>query len=306
MSVVTTPAKLLSGDTVGEYDGPEDLLQLRTYATMLASSRAMVPPLYRGSPGDVFALILRARAVNIPVGTALDHIYVNPSTGKAGLSAQLMTLLLSRSGITWTIVEANDQVVRLEFARGVGRRRRKVATVSWTIAEAAVAKLTARDHWRQFPEDCLFARAIARACRRHFSKAVMSMGYTAEEIADGVDATEQPAVDIDPALQEYIDEAESESATPELIRTEILPRAKRKRMAGKQLPDGRTLADALSEIWARKTAVAADQAAQIVTVTPPDPAVLDEPAGTGTLPCGCPTADIIGGRGHGEECSGRP
>ncbi len=314
--------------TLGGYDGPATDEGLERHAVLLATARCTTHPLYRRSPGDCLTLLYRARSLNIPVGVALDQVYINTTVGRAGLSAQLMAALLRRAGVDWEAVVETDQLVELWFYWGAdsiarltrwrrthrGRRPEPRGRVTWRIREAATAGLTKREQWRLWPVDCLWARALARGCRRFFSHLVMGMGYTPEEVHDmgaGYAAPEDldDASQTDPDVQEFLEQANSESATPDLIRSDIIARARKAKLHKHVLPDRRTLEQALMDIWRVKTAAQsaarADAALAGLGDPPADtapPAVFDAPAGEGDLPCRCPAALIIAGNPHLAGC----
>jgi hypothetical protein len=314
MSAVTEAPPLPTPDhllpriaNLGVYTGPTTTADRKAEAELMATARCALHPLYRRSPGDCLTLLYRAEALNIPLGIAIDHIYINTGIGRAGLSAQLMAYLLLRAGIRWRAIQSTDQVVELRFYRG----RKVVGTVQWHIDEAVTAGLTKREHWRLFPNDCLWARAIARACRRFFSDIVMGLGYTPEEVYDmaDVDGTPDETETVAPEVQTLL--ADADTADPDTIRGEITSRARKGKLLGQRLPDGRTMQQALNDAWlaatGRADAVRADGALAQLDTTPVElpAAVLDAPAGAGTLPCGCPTDDIIFGKGHNQEvCRG--
>lgn len=291
--------------TLGAYDGPTSETGMERHAALFATARCAMHPLYRRSPGDCLTLLYRARALNIPVGVALDHVYINTAIGRAGLSAQLMAALLLRAGITWRTPQCTDQIVEMVFYRG----RKKIGAVTWRIREAVAAGLTRREHWQLWPIDCLWARALARGCRRHFSDLVMGMGYTPEELHDmaAAEAAPEEVEQLDPVVQTLLDEATADTTTADAIRNDIVPRAKKAKKLKTTLPDGRTLEQALNEAWlvaaGREAAVHADGAlTQVDPTVPtpdtPDPEVLAAPAGEGEAPCGCPTSALISGAGH--------
>lgn len=316
MSAVTapplpTPDHLLPRiSSIGVYTGPTTTANRISEAELMATARCALHPLYRRSPGDCLTLLYRAEALNIPVGIAIDHVYINTATGRAGLSAQLLAYLLLRAGIRWRALKSTREVVELRFYRG----RKVVGTVEWHIDEAVAAGLTKREHWRLWPNDCLWARAVARGCRKFFSDIVMGLGYTPEEVYDNTDPDAAPdeAQTVSPEVQAVLDEAGADEVTADTIRTQIIPRARKGKLLHERLPDGRTVEQALNDAWlvatAREDAVRADAALTQLGAPAADgvpPEVLDAPAGKGTLPCGCPTDDIIFGKGHNQEvCRG--
>lgn len=297
---LTTPPPLPAG--LLRYDGPTDFHDMERAAQLLATAKTAVHPRYRTRPGDCLTLLFRARALDVPVGVAFDHIYVNDAVGKSGLSAQLMGALLRRAGITWEPVTANTQTVKLVFFRHTtdarGRRRRhKLGASEWTMIQAKDAGLTRFTHWQMFPEDCLRARALARGCRHLFPDVVMGMGYTPEEVrlagADGDTLPTDGNPDAIPAeVQEFLDEAATEGTTVDNIRRDIIKRAKRANLLDYGLPDGQTLQQALHAACLLALSRASDEA----LATPPaqsEPTVADAPAGTGNLPCNCPAEHVI-------------
>jgi hypothetical protein len=296
---------------LGGYDGPTDAAGRHEEAKFLATARCALHPLYRRSPGDCLLLLYRAQALNIPIGLAVDHIYINTGTGKAGLTAQLMSYLLLRAGITWTTVRSNRQVVELKFYRGRGRRKRAVGTVKWEIDEAVTARIAHRQHWLDWPEECMRARCIPRAVRAlGFTDVVMGMSYSPEELFDmRADETAPEQADAVPDdVAELLGQADDDTATPDLIRTDIMVRARKAKLHTFQLADGQTLQQHLEQVWRYKTAMLEAARADAVTRNVAEPAaaptaVLDAPAGEGTLPCGCPAEQVIATGSHLDACT---
>lgn len=249
------------------YTGPSpaDVDAFMRFAEFLATARTAVPLPYQHRAGDMAALMLRAHDLNIPIGVALDHVYVVPG-GRTALTAQLMGgLLIDRHGITIKIKTLNDQECELHFLRG----RKKLATSRYTIREASALGLTRFRWWRAVPEDCLYARTISRACRRPPLQGLIILGcYTREEVyesmARGGDLDgEHIAVEIDPEVAEWLDQAEA-ATEPEQVRVKLRELA---RKAGKRrllMADGRTVDDHLIEAWhhaiTRQRAASADAA----------------------------------------------
>lgn len=295
----------------GEYDGPTDTAGRHQEAQLMATARCSLHPLYRRSPGDCLLLLYRAQALDIPVGLAVDHIYINAEIGKAGLTAQLMSYLLLRAGITWTTVRSNRSVVELKFSRGRGRRKRTLGTVKWEIEEAVAARIAHRQHWQDWPEDCLRARCIPRAVRAlGLTDVVMGMGYSPEELFDmnAGEAAPEQVEQLPDDVAELIGQADDDTATPDLIRADIMVRARKAKLHGFQLPDGQTLQQHLEQVWRHKTAMLEAASADTVISTVAEPAagpapVLDAPAGEGIYPCGCPAAHIIASGAHLGTCT---
>lgn len=121
------------------------------------------------------------------------------------------------------------------------------------------------------------------------------------------EAAPEEVEQVDPAVQEFLDQAGSDSATADLIRGDIMARAAK--LLKTALPDGRTLEQALLDVWrvksAKESAARADAALSGLDAAPAaDEAapVLDAPAGDGKLPCDCPAAVVLTGDGHLATC----
>lgn len=279
---------------------PADFTAFRDMAELLAGARTAVPLAYQHRTGDMAALMLRAHDLNIPIGVALDHLYVVPG-GRTAMTAYLMgALLIERHGLTIKVKTLNDQECELHFYRG----RKKLCTSRYTIREAAALKLTRFRWWQAVPEDCLYARAMSRACRRPPLQGLIVLGcYVREEVyeamarGDALDG-EQVAIEVDTEVTEWL--ALAAAATePEEVRVAIRAMA---RKAGKQkllMPDGRTVDDHLIEAWhhavTRWRAASAEAALAAGTADP-------EPETPG---CTCDPVTVARAGRHEDGCDER-
>lgn len=308
------------------YDGPTTSAEMTEECRQLAGARAAIQGPFQRRPEDVRTLLWRARALDIPVGVAIDHIYINMQ-GKAGLSAQLIAALIRRAGIDWVTVKTPN-LVRFTFFRvrwtispagRITKRKDWIGQpVQFELIEAQAAGIAGTKHWQAWPIACMWARAMARAGRELFSDITMGFSYTPEELHDGTAAEAAPAAaeQVSDAVTELIEQALSEPATAHLIKTDIMVRGAKllKEHAG----DGQTLAQVLADIWQQKVAfeedqqiaVAADQAMAAAGITAPpaaaDPGAddwKDSPLGEGPLPCGCSSAVLLTDV-HEEGCTG--
>lgn len=304
--------------TVRGYDGPrpgpsrDDVEAFQALAQLLSTAQCTIQREYQRRPGDCATLLLRAKALNIELGIAIDHIYINDD-GKAGLSAQLIAYLLRRAGIDWDVVK-NPAFVEMSFFRPVtiitrtGRmqnRRKRIGTTRFDMLEAVTAKIADTHHWRTWPIACMWARCIARASREYFSSITLGMAYTGEELNSGA-ATGELRTAADPVrgdVDELIQQALSESATPELIKSDIVRRARAAKLLHEHAGGGETLQQRLLTIRAAKVKHCADQAMAVpadramtaagYTSTPAGDAWKQQPVGDGVLPCGCPAAVLL-------------
>lgn len=319
---------------IGDYDGPSpsDVKAFREMAEWLAEARSALQPEYQRRSAEIGTLMLRAKSLRIELGIAIDHIFIN-GRGKAGLSAQLVAYLLRRAGIDWDTVETPDYV-EMHFYRTIvtatkrGRRTRRQyihQPVRFEMIEAVNAKVV-RDgrvtsladtyHWRTWPIPCMWARCLTRAARRYFTDICMGMAYLREELTDGTaaatvqdtaagDNTRPVRDDVD----EFVQQALSDDATPELIQTDIMVRAKKAKLLEEHAGDDLTLKQMLLTIWDTKVKRRRDQEIAIPADTAQAAAHNELPAvtaaaeaeaswaalpvGEGTLPCHCPASVLI-------------
>lgn len=184
--------------------GTTDVLQL---SKMLAQAGEMLPDHLRAKPANIVAVMMQARALDIPMATAFSQIVV--LNGRPGMQGQLMTALINRSGysllpVSTTATEAVVRVVREDQGIDV--------EVSFTIEEAAAAKLVtlteegevrarsasgAPKPWELYTADMLYWRAVSRASRRYFTDVLLGVTHTPEEL-HATDAIEgEFSVDVD-------------------------------------------------------------------------------------------------------------
>jgi hypothetical protein len=252
---VAAPAPLSNPgwpDILPGYVGPSpaDFTAFRDMAELLAGARTAVPLPYQHRTGDMAALMLRAHDLNIPIGVALDHLYVVPG-GRTAMTAYLMgALLIERHRITIKIKTLTDQECELHFTRG----RKKLSTSRYTIREAAALKLTRFRWWQAVPEDCLYARAMSRACRRPPLQGLIVLGcYVREEVYEAMARGEaldgeQIAVEVDAEVAEWLDAAAA-ATDPDDVRVKLRDQARKAKKHRLVMPDGRTVDDHLIEAW---------------------------------------------------------
>lgn len=272
---------------VGHYDGPVDVAEQIEHARFLATG--IVHPIYRNNPGACLSLLMKAQSLDIPRATALDNIWWNTAVGKGAMTAQLMaSLLTERHGYDIRTVEETDQRVAMTFHRTIDGRRRRLGTVEWTILEAIGACLTWREQWQHHPKDMLWARCLMRGARRFASHVGTGLAYTHEELADM--STPEQGGEVAAAVQEILDEATAPDATADLIRGQLVKTAKTRGLLDADTGDGEPLGKVLGLLWGVARAREADATQTEQAQPPTEPAA---PAGVGTLPCGCPAAQVL-------------
>jgi hypothetical protein len=298
------------------YNGPAALDEQIRLAEFLALAERVIPEDYRGKAGDLLALIHQAQALDIPVMTAIANLFFEPD-GSGGMSAQLMGALLRRGGADWSITSEPGMWCELHFTFRDGRT---AGTSRYTIGHAMTAEVAGSINWVRYPDDNLYARALSRGARRYAQDIVAGLGYTRGELRDtppDAGPVDQPAGDVAEHVTAFLTQI-TEDTTADAIRALIkVAKSRKVDVADEHAGGGQTVEQRLNELWriaaAREAAareVSADRADEDATTSdvdgPPGAAVLDAPAGDGTLPCGCTAAAVVSAGVHTCKVDGEP
>lgn len=157
-------------------DVPESFADMMVMAKALSKARRGMPEALQGQPYEVLSVMLRARALNIPIAVAIDYLYFGDDN-RSVVMAKLARTLARRAGHRFAFpVHDRTRVVMLLQLRGESRPRR----LEYTIADAQAAGLLdpVRDkdgYWTRFPEDMLVARVSVRAINRFCPEVVMGL-----------------------------------------------------------------------------------------------------------------------------------
>lgn len=279
-----------------QYDGPP-IDQIEAFAKLLAAAEGMIPEHYVGRPANISVAIMEASRLRIPVMTAIHDLYYDGS-GQVAMKASLIQLLVRRAGHDLLIhgqPDAHRAVV--EIRRGDGRTG---GIVEWTIGEAVTAGLVANQIWQDYPADCLFARAVARAARRYAADATGGVVYVVEELQSGyAEGGEADAVLVDrtvtPAVAELLTGLE-DAKHPE-VRKRWLDAVEARLLNSYAAngPDGAPWTVAM---------VLRRALEQTMPAPRPAPPTSGAPAGAGGLaPCGrCPVDEVVMYGDHRPDC----
>lgn len=260
-------------------DVPESVPEMMQVANFLQHS-LMLPPHLQGEPANLFAVMLKARALNVPMATAFDNIIVQD--GRTGQTATLMQALVIRAGYQLFLAHNDDEQATVRAEReGIGPNQEGYAYVSFTLGDAEKAtlikrtpdgKVTARSKfdkpkpWELYTKDMLVWRAIARAAKYYFSDVLMGMVYTPEELGAEVDGEGMPVrvdairVDvIDDAVKKYVLAARATQTVDEL--KALYDEIGAKDMLSELCPNGLTLSQVIAQRKAEIVNAANDQKA---------------------------------------------
>ena len=150
-----------------------------------------VPRVYRRRPMAVLAAVLYGHELGLEPITSVNVIDV--IDGRPSLNAEAQRALVLAAGHTFDIVEltverCTVQGVRADAA-GVNLR------VTWTMEDAARAKLTHKDNWEKYPRAMLLARATSELCGAIFPDVVGGFASSVVDVT-GVDPTDDVEVDV--------------------------------------------------------------------------------------------------------------
>jgi hypothetical protein len=215
----TTPAApvpdTLTGGTLARCDVPNDW-RLMVEMSRYLSKAGMWPTWFHNSPGNVMAIMMKARALDIPLDVAVHHIHVIEAyddTGKGGRvepDAELIRALLDRAGYHLEIVEFNADRCVIDLTPP---GQQKVRRVEYTMADAVRAKLAGKTVWQKYTPDMLLARCSKRAAKLWAPgiSTGLAMAGMAEDLMEGDEPI--PVIvseEVKEILQEIDEEAEQD------------------------------------------------------------------------------------------------
>lgn len=170
----------MSSPVLAGTDIPSDFGLMMQMAQMLSTADAYVPSALEGKPGNVLALMMRARSLDIPFAVACDELYI-PRRGSNTVAqrARLMGVLARRAGHRFEVLVSDRHHCILAFRRGDETTAHRV---EFTLQDAHRMRLTDPDHnnkggqWDKVPDQMLYWRCLTRAISRHAPEVMMGIG----------------------------------------------------------------------------------------------------------------------------------
>lgn len=147
-------------------------------ATRLVET-AFVPQQFRGKPVEATAAILAGSEVGLSPMAALRAFDI--IQGQAAPRALTLRAIAQSYGHDIELIESTSTRCKVRARRRGGDWQ----AVTWTIDRAKELGLTSKDNWRKQPGAMLVARATSEAARLVAADAILGIGYSAEEVADG-------------------------------------------------------------------------------------------------------------------------
>lgn len=144
---------------------------------------SFVPEGFRGKPYEATAAILAGLEVGLSPMAALRSFDV--IQGTAAPRALTLRAVVQSHGHEMELVESTATRCKMR-----GRRAGASAwtAVDWTIDRARSLGVTSKNNWKTQPQAMLVARATSELARLIAADAILGIGYSAEEIADGTGA----------------------------------------------------------------------------------------------------------------------
>lgn len=152
-----------------------------------------VPDAFRGKPGEATAAILAGLEVGLQPMAALRSFDV--IQGQAAPRALTLRAIVQSFGHEMEVVESTATRCRM---RGRRRGSQEWQSVTWTIERAQQLKLTSKPNWQNQPQTMLVARCTSELARLIAADAILGLGYSAEEVADGGPAQSAADQAVDP------------------------------------------------------------------------------------------------------------
>lgn len=202
------PTKATDSPKVGMIDAGGKLIPLPPRELGLTDAQRLANVLaasgyFKLSPDEDGRRAVAQATVKIMVGYELgispiqSVMCIHYIKEKLAYEAILLGATLKRRGYDYKPLVQTDEEVKLEFFNPAGV---SIGVVTWTIAEARRAKLTEKDNWRNYPGDLLWARCVARGCRRFCAEVFGGPVYVPEELGADVDDQGAPIDDAVPFL----------------------------------------------------------------------------------------------------------
>lgn len=156
-------------------------------ATTLVQT-SFCPDQFRGKAGEATAAILAGMEVGLQPMAALRSFDI--IGGAAAPKAITLRAVVQAAGHEMVLEESTATRC---IMRGRRRGSSEWQRVTWTIDRARDLGVTGKDNWRKQPQAMLVARATGELARLIASDAILGIGYTSEEIADGGPADQSAA-----------------------------------------------------------------------------------------------------------------
>lgn len=188
--------EVAAAQPTGEVDtewGSEQLLrfvrdlQLAYQAAQMLVSTSFVPQSYQGKATEAAAAIVTGQGIGLDPLASLRSMDVIQGT-PAFRAITIRAIVQSRGHDIWV----EEQTSHRAIVKGRRKGSDKVETSMWDMPRAQRLGLANKPNWKNQPEAMLVARATAEVGRLIAADALLGMGYSIEELEDGVVPEEKP------------------------------------------------------------------------------------------------------------------
>ena len=114
-----------------------------------------------------------------PIESMTNIFFVN---NRRALTSGIMASLVKKQEYDYQIKKLDNEECVLEFFQVIGDKKELSGESVFTIKDAAKAGLVNKDNWKNYPKNCLFARALSNGVKWFTPDAVC--GYAVEEMED--------------------------------------------------------------------------------------------------------------------------
>ena len=147
------------------------------WATAISDATAVLPDGYRKQPGAILLVEAWARAHGVDPLTAIQNVaFVK---GRPVVDAAMQRAMARRAGYRLAIDSATDSAT----VAIIDPSGETLGSVTYTMADAEKAGLTAKDNWRKHTREMLVAAASRLALRWHAPEVLLGV-FDADEIDD--------------------------------------------------------------------------------------------------------------------------
>lgn len=194
---------------------------------------SFVPASFKGKAVEAAAAILAGLEVGLQPMAALRSFDV--IQGQAAPRAITLRAIVQSFGHQIELVESTATRCRM---RGKRRDSDTWQSVTWTMDRAKDLQLTGKDNWKKQPQAMLVARATSEICRLIAADAILGIGYTAEEIVDGVESAAdvsvgevpQPVEPVESGTRRMSRRKPAPEPEPETVEVELITDPQMKKM----------------------------------------------------------------------------
>ena len=150
-------------------------------ATKLVQT-SFVPKQFKSNPVEATAAILAGAEVGLNPMASLNAFDI--IEGKAAPSALALRGIVQSQGHEIVVIESTEARC---IVKGRRRGSHEWSQITWTLDRAKKLGLTNKYNWQNQPTAMLLARATSEIARLIGADAILGIGYTIEELQDGLD-----------------------------------------------------------------------------------------------------------------------